>query len=247
MHGVSDQRVDRLAGVAGDGIDRHHRAPRVVAVEAKTGARVQLGALGRRPHGRQLRAEDGGRGRAAVGGQVARDVVAVGVAAQTDDRAEARRPRRHEQQEAACAPLPHVVGGHHRGDGPRLGARQRHVGEVAAKLEARRACDAALEVDEEQPHRSRGGYIAELREHAVSVVARERERAIVDDAQEAGVPALVGSGRAPAAVDRGQEEHVQPLDGAVHDAHFGRSKPQLSRNPARRTNAANSGSARMRS
>ena len=48
--------------------------------------------------------------------------------------------------------------------------------------------------------------------HAVAVVARERERPLVDDADEPGIAALVGALRHAVLVGRREEEHVARLD-----------------------------------
>ena len=58
--------------------------------------------------------------------------------------------------------------------------------------------------------------VAEALEHAVAVVAGERERRLVDHADESGPPALVRAVRAALRVGGGEEEHRPALDeGAV--------------------------------
>ena len=54
--------------------------------------------------------------------------------------------------------------------------------------------------------------VAERQEHAVAVVYGKRERAVVDDADEAGVTALVGALRVAVGVAGREEEHVARLD-----------------------------------
>ena len=62
--------------------------------------------------------------------------------------------------------------------------------------------------------------------HAVAVVARKRERALVEHADEAGLAALVRALRPPLGVGGRDEDHVARLDeravvlvdGLVHDA-----------------------------
>ena len=54
--------------------------------------------------------------------------------------------------------------------------------------------------------------VAEREVHAVAVVARERERVLVDHAHEARVAALVGALRHPVLVGGREEEHVARLD-----------------------------------
>jgi len=48
--------------------------------------------------------------------------------------------------------------------------------------------------------------------HAVAVVVRDRQRAIVEHADESGQPALVGAVGLAAGVRRGDEEHRATLD-----------------------------------
>ena len=63
-----------------------------------------------------------------------------------------------------------------------------------------------LEVHEQHADASVAGDVAHRQEHAVAVVARERQRGVVDDPHEAGGAALVRHRRVAAAVDRAEEE-----------------------------------------
>ena len=69
-----------------------------------------------------------------------------------------------------------------------------------------------LEVDEQQADLGVHEDVAEAAEHPVAVVARERERAVVDDPDEAGHAALVRAVRPPVGVGGGEEEHGGALD-----------------------------------
>ncbi len=69
-----------------------------------------------------------------------------------------------------------------------------------------------LEVDEEQADVRVHEHVPRREVHAVAVVARERDRALVEHAHEAGLAALVRALRAPLLVGRGEEEHVPRLD-----------------------------------
>ena len=69
-----------------------------------------------------------------------------------------------------------------------------------------------LERDEEQADLGVDEHVARGDEHAVAVVARERERALVEHADEARLAALVRAVRAPVLVGGGEEEHVHRLD-----------------------------------
>ena len=70
----------------------------------------------------------------------------------------------------------------------------------------------AVEVDEEQAHVRVRCDVAEREEHPVPVVARERERGLVENAHEARLAALVGALRIAVGIGRGEEEHVARLD-----------------------------------
>ena len=69
-----------------------------------------------------------------------------------------------------------------------------------------------LEVDEEQPDVWVDERIPRGEEHPVAVVVRERNRVLVDDANEAGVAALVRALRPSLGVGRRDEDHVAALD-----------------------------------
>src|SRR5882672_9277550 len=69
-----------------------------------------------------------------------------------------------------------------------------------------------LEVDEQERHRRADKEIAEAAEHAVAVVARERELRFAGHAYEAGRPALVRAVGPPLAVDSGEEEQRAAFD-----------------------------------
>jgi len=71
---------------------------------------------------------------------------------------------------------------------------------------------AALERDEQQADLGVDEQVADRQEHAVAVVDRERDRALVQNTHEAGVAALVGAVRSAVLVGGGDEEHVHALD-----------------------------------
>src|SRR5205807_8965722 len=70
----------------------------------------------------------------------------------------------------------------------------------------------ALEVDEQHADLRVHEHVPETAEHAVSVVARERERVLVDDPHEARLPALVRAVRPAVGVGGGEEEHRDAFD-----------------------------------
>src|SRR5437763_1725904 len=70
----------------------------------------------------------------------------------------------------------------------------------------------SLEVDEQQRHRWVDEQIAEAAEHAVAVVARERELGYAGHANEAGCPALERAVGPPLAVGGSEEEHGAGFD-----------------------------------
>ena len=70
----------------------------------------------------------------------------------------------------------------------------------------------AVEVDEEQADAGVREKVAEREEHSVPVVARKRERLVVEHAYEAWVAALVRALWRAVRVGRCEEEHVAPLD-----------------------------------
>ena len=78
-----------------------------------------------------------------------------------------------------------------------------------------------FEVDEQDADAGVAADVAHRIEHAVAVVAGEGDGAFVHDFYEAGIAALVGTGRKAAGVDCRQEEHVAALDeGLLVVRHF---------------------------
>src|SRR5207244_12516339 len=71
---------------------------------------------------------------------------------------------------------------------------------------------AALEVDEEQADLLRGEEISRRQIHAVAVVDRKRDRALVENADETGLASFVRALRLAVLVDGGDEEHVTRFD-----------------------------------
>src|SRR3990172_7875432 len=73
-----------------------------------------------------------------------------------------------------------------------------------------------LEIDEEDADLLRLEDVPHRQVHAVPVVVGEGDGVVVDDADEAGLAALVGAVGVPLLVDGGDKEHVHVLDeGAV--------------------------------
>jgi len=71
---------------------------------------------------------------------------------------------------------------------------------------------AALEREEQQADLGVDEQVPERQEHAVAVVAGERDRVLVQNAHEAGIPALVRAVRPALLVGRRDEQHVDALD-----------------------------------
>src|SRR5215208_4491622 len=69
-----------------------------------------------------------------------------------------------------------------------------------------------LEVDEQQADVTVDEHVAHREIHAVAVVARERNRPFVEDADEAGLAALVRAVGPPVGVGGSNEDHVAALD-----------------------------------
>src|SRR5450759_5498117 len=69
-----------------------------------------------------------------------------------------------------------------------------------------------LEVDEEHPEVRVHDGVPEAAEHAVAVIAREGQRLLVEDADKAGAPTLVGAVRPTVSVGGGEEEHRASFD-----------------------------------
>ena len=70
----------------------------------------------------------------------------------------------------------------------------------------------ALEIDEQEPHVRVDEHVPGREVHAVPVVVREGDRALVENAHEAGIAALVRGLRPAFGVGGGDEEHVPRLD-----------------------------------
>src|SRR5438105_8024965 len=70
-----------------------------------------------------------------------------------------------------------------------------------------------LEADEEQAHLWVHAYVPRAQVHAVAVVVRERDRALVEHAHEARLTALVRALRLTLGIGGGDEEHV----GVLHE------------------------------
>jgi len=113
--------------------------------------------------------------------------------------------------------VPRAVGEHLAGPHPdhELRARPRRR-QLVVRVDARRPVQpqppAALERDEQQTDLGVDEHGAERDEHPVAVVARERDRPVVEHLHEPRVAALVGAVRAAPLVGRGDEQHVDALD-----------------------------------
>ena len=114
---------------------------------------------------------------------------------------------------------------------------------LATPLSRSRDGRARDEVDEQHPDVRVLEQVAHRQVHAVAVVVRERDRVLVEHADEAGVAALVRALRPAVGVGGGEEEHVHPLDERAVVVVDHRRARGTSRRGGRRAGACRSGPA----